>query len=410
MDVENSSKVLIEELNRLRKQLKRIKQEKEQLEITLDMITDHADLLETELVDNQNELEKRVLARDRSLNQLKQALDKERTSKIQLIEELIHLRQQLQTLANKKKTLEISLELITEHADAFEGQLLTSQETLEHKVAERTQELADNNRRLEAEIRERKRFEIELCQARDLAEQARMAAEIASRAKSIFLAKISHELRTPLNAIIGYSEMLKEDAQDIGIPDAAEDLLAIHTAGNHLLNIINDVLDISKIEAEKMELNPEEFSILDMIANLTDMFRPLLIGNELIVQCPESIGTLYADRTRAQQILQNLLSNAVRFTEHGEIRIIVERHPHWIQFAIEDTGIGIAPDKVKNIFDAFIQADDSYTRRYDGMGLGLTICKQLCKIMGGEISVRSELGQGSVFTVQLPVRNLANVQ
>ncbi len=402
MPKENASKILLDELESLRKQLRKIKEEKEQLEITLEMITDHADLMEADYLNASGQLQHEVAEREQTLAELRKLIQADRDGKNQLVEELTHLRKQLQTLAKKKKSLEISLETITEHADAFEDELVKSQETLERKVAERTKELKEKNRLLQAEIGERMRIELELRQARDAAEQARVAAEASNRAKSIFLTKMSHELRTPLNAIIGYSEMLREDAEDIGCGDAVDDLEAIFAAGKHLLTIVNDVLDISRIESDNIALQPVNFDIRELVQNVAGMFRPALRDNTLRVDCDPAIGLLHNDKTRVQQVLQNLMSNAVRFTCKGEIHIRASRQERHVQFVVADTGIGIAQDKLECIFDAFTQADESFTRKYDGMGLGLTICKELCRLMGGSIQVNSELGKGSTFTVQLP--------
>ncbi|BAP55811.1 putative ATPase [Thioploca ingrica] len=243
-------------------------------------------------------------------------------------------------------------------------------------------------------------------------EQARMAAESANRAKSTFLMNMSHELRTPLNAILGYSDIIREDAQDMGYEEILPDLDKIQTAGKQLLEIISNVLDISKIEADKMGLNLELVEIKPIIQDVVTVIQPTLGGNTLHVNCTDLIGSMYADRTKIQQILLNLLSNAIKFTHHGTITLIVSRHYpislpgqnncDWIHFEIADTGIGMNPQQLKYIFEAFHQVDNSTTRQYGGTGLGLTISDHFCRMMGGKITVTSEIGQGSVFTVQLP--------
>jgi signal transduction histidine kinase/CheY-like chemotaxis protein len=248
-------------------------------------------------------------------------------------------------------------------------------------------------------------------QARDeslraAAAEARAAA--ANRAKSTFLASMSHELRTPLNAIIGYSEMLKEETVDLGHADFAQDLERIHRAGRNLLTLINDILDLSKIEAGRMELLPEVCDLPDLVRETAVGVQPLVEqnGNRLTVDCPDEVGAMRADVTRLRQILLNLLGNAAKFTERGEIRLAVraetEQEQEWITFAVSDTGIGMTEEQQARLFREFTQADASTTRRYGGTGLGLAIARRLCDLMGGTISARSEYGAGSTFTVRLP--------
>ncbi|NJK35998.1 MAG: response regulator [Oscillatoriales cyanobacterium SM2_2_1] len=237
---------------------------------------------------------------------------------------------------------------------------------------------------------------------------ARDQALEASRTKSTFVANMSHELRTPLNAIIGYSEMLQEDASDLGEMEFVADLQKIHRAGKHLLYLINDILDLSKIEAGKMELYIENFDIYALIRDTVTTIRPLLEknANHLVVECPDEIGSMRSDITRLRQSLFNLLSNACKFTKEGTITVTVERQHRrtgdWIQFAVQDTGIGMTPAQIEKLFQPFTQADSSTTRQYGGTGLGLAICQRLCRMMGGDITVESEFGQGSTFTIFLP--------
>jgi signal transduction histidine kinase len=235
--------------------------------------------------------------------------------------------------------------------------------------------------------------------------QARYEAEASNRAKSTFLANMSHELRTPLNAIIGYSDMLREEAADMGYEDLVPDLDKIQTAAQQLLSIISDVLDIAKIEADKVELKLTELDIPTLIQDVLTVIRPTLIGDsQLVVHCAGDIGTLMADATKVQQILFNLLSNAAKFTNQGTITLSVQRCAEWVTFEVADTGIGIAEDQLDYIFKPFMQVDSSTTRQYGGTGLGLTICKHYCQLMNGQISVKSTVGQGSTFTVKLPAQ------
>ncbi|WP_198017815.1 PAS domain S-box protein [Oscillatoria acuminata] len=255
-------------------------------------------------------------------------------------------------------------------------------------------------------------------------QEAAYAAETANRSKSMFLANMSHELRTPLNAIIGYSEMLQEEADDFGYTDLIPDLEKIRIAGNHLLVLINDILDISKIEAGKMDLYLEDFNIDELIENVVSTAQPLVERNEntLMVECDRDLGLMYADLTKVRQILLNLLSNAAKFTKNGQITLsvvlfcplnmataspVTGKSSSWIQFAIADTGIGITPEQRQHLFKPFMQGDASTTREYGGTGLGLAISQRFCQMMGGEISVESQPLRGSCFSVILPCEVIA---
>ena len=235
-----------------------------------------------------------------------------------------------------------------------------------------------------------------------------LEAEVASRHKSEFLANMSHELRTPLNAIIGYSEMLEEEAEEQGAEAFVPDLKKIHGAGKHLLELINAVLDLSKIEAGKMELYLETFAVPDMVRDITAVIRPLAEknGNRVDVRCDERVGTMRADLTKVRQALFNLLSNACKFTERGTVTLSVDREPgdggEWLRFVVSDTGIGMTPEQMNKLFQEFTQADVATGRKYGGTGLGLALSRRLCRMMGGEITVQSEPGRGSAFTVRLP--------
>ncbi|MCW5554050.1 MAG: response regulator [Verrucomicrobiae bacterium] len=297
------------------------------------------------------------------------------------------------------------------------------------------------------------------------AEAARATADQANQAKSSFLANMSHELRTPLNAIIGYSEMLQEEAQDMGDKGYIPDLEKIHGAGKHLLGLINDVLDLSKIEAGKMTLYLEDFDVAKLVKEVAATVQPLITknGNKLEVECPPDLGLMHADVTKVRQTLFNLLSNASKFTEKGTIKLevrhdgppsprpsppgegesaaaasanlrldlpdgpsptqtpetglplpggegrgegerssILADHASRITFQVSDTGIGMTPEQLNKLFQAFTQADSSTSRKYGGTGLGLVISRKFCQLMGGDITVQSELGKGSTFTVTLP--------
>jgi len=232
--------------------------------------------------------------------------------------------------------------------------------------------------------------------------------EIASQHKSQFLANMSHELRTPMNAIIGVSEMLLEDARDAENSDQIEPLERILRAGQHLLTLINEVLDLSKIEAGKMELEIESFQIAPLVHDVATTVRPMAEknGNRLDVQCATGLGTMSADQTRIRQALLNLASNAVKFTERGVVTLTAARAAEggrdWIVLRVSDTGIGMTPEQTARLFQEFTQADSSTTRKYGGTGLGLAISRRFCRMMGGDITVESVPGRGSTFTVRLP--------
>jgi GAF domain-containing protein/CheY-like chemotaxis protein/anti-sigma regulatory factor (Ser/Thr protein kinase) len=234
--------------------------------------------------------------------------------------------------------------------------------------------------------------------------------ELADRHKSEFLANMSHELRTPLNAIIGYSEMLQEDAADQGAEPLIDDLKKINAAGKHLLELINAVLDLSKIEAGKMELYLESFEVDGLVRDVVSVIQPLAAknANRLEVHCGDEVGTMRADLTKVRQALFNLLSNACKFTDRGAISLAVSRDsregPESIVFRVRDTGIGMTPEQLARLFEAFSQADAATTRKYGGTGLGLALSRRLCRMMGGDVTVESEAGRGSTFTIRLPAQ------
>ncbi|HEU5249892.1 MAG TPA: ATP-binding protein [Thermoanaerobaculia bacterium] len=261
-------------------------------------------------------------------------------------------------------------------------------------LAEHNRQIAEQNRIVE--------------QARKVALEAKTAAEEANQAKSAFLANMSHELRTPLNAIIGYSEMLEEDAEAAGQKPFVADLQKIRSAGKHLLGLINDVLDLSKVEAGKMKLFLEVFDVPNLVEEVVATAQPLVekTSNALEVSVAPDVGQIREDVTKVRQVLLNLLSNAAKFTEKGTISLDVARETDvtgsWVVFRVRDTGIGMTPDQTAKLFQAFTQADGSTMRKYGGTGLGLALSRKFCVMMGGDINVESAPGAGSTFTVRLP--------
>ena len=255
-------------------------------------------------------------------------------------------------------------------------------------------------------------------------QEAKLKAEAANRSKSAFLAAMSHELRTPLNAIIGYSEILHDEATDLELDSFLEDLDRIKSAGKHLLEMIGDILDISKIEAGQVTLYLESIDVAQMVDDVVNTAKPLAEKNHntLKVELEDKLGNMYADLPKIRQILLNLLGNATKFTHNGNITLSVARvstdevteklqtkrlparlsNSHYFIFRVSDTGIGMTEEQLERIFKPFMQADNSTTRRYGGTGLGLAICQRLCERMGAEISVESKMGEGSTFTVRFP--------
>jgi signal transduction histidine kinase len=242
-------------------------------------------------------------------------------------------------------------------------------------------------------------------------EKARLAAAqaiAANAAKSAFLATMSHELRTPLNAIMGYSELALDILRDRGDPhdELADDMRKVHSAGRHLLGLITDVLDLSRIEAERLELSPSEFDPAELLYEIAEVFQPLAQRSDdlLELDLADDLGRVFHDITRVRQVAINLVGNSIKFTRGGTITLRARADADTFELVVEDTGIGIPEAKLDAIFEPFTQVDNSTTRRYEGTGLGLAVCRKLVGLMGGDIDVRSELGKGSRFTVRLPRR------
>jgi len=245
---------------------------------------------------------------------------------------------------------------------------------------------------------------------KEFAQEAMAVAEEANHMKSEFLANTSHELRTPLNAIIGYSEILEEDAERTGQQAFLADLKRIQVSARHLLGLINDILDLSRIEAGKMSLHLETFPVAEVLQDVAVTVAPLLArnGNTLEMPALDGLGEMHSDPTRVRQVLLNLAGNATKFTQGGRVRLQVERQAGtdgaFVLFRVSDTGIGMTPEQVARLFQPFTQADSSTTRRYGGTGLGLAISRRLCRMLGGDVTVESDSGKGSTFTVRLPER------
>jgi signal transduction histidine kinase/ActR/RegA family two-component response regulator len=294
-------------------------------------------------------------------------------------------------------------------SDDETGRLIDGFNTMLAEIQHRDKALQRANADLKTRTQE---LEDEIVHRKDTQEQllrAKDAAEDASRAKSAFLANMSHELRTPLNAIIGYSEILEEEMSDSGSAENVRDLRRIQAAGKHLLSLINDVLDLSKIEAGKMTLHLEQFPVTPMIEEMLTTLRPAAErnGNRLVLRMADDVGAMNADITKVRQILFNLLSNACKFTEKGLVTLEVMRRAgadERLVFRVSDTGIGMTPQQQANLFEYFAQADSSTARKYGGTGLGLAITQRFTHLMRGEIRVESAIGEGSVFTVTLPAK------
>jgi signal transduction histidine kinase/DNA-binding response OmpR family regulator/HAMP domain-containing protein len=304
------------------------------------------------------------------------------------------------------------LEMSVSAIDVEEGRLYTAivrdvtlRKESERDIRQLNRHLKELNAHLDQRVKERT---TELEQTNTELAFARDEALEANRAKSAFVAQMSHELRTPLNAIIGYSELLIDEADDCGNQSSVPDLKKIIEAGRHLLNLINDILDLAKIEAGRIEPYFEDVEIRPLLDNVVDTIGPLARKNrnQLELSCPDQIGSMHTDRTRLRQVLFNLLSNACKFTEGGRISLIVQRRTtdgtQSMHFDVVDTGIGLTQEQIGKLFQNFVQVDNSNARKLGGTGLGLAISRRFCELMGGGISVESEFGKGSKFRVWLP--------
>jgi len=293
------------------------------------------------------------------------------------------------------------------------GRLIDGFNTMLSEIQQRDTALRGANDQLKSRTGELEKEVLYRKQTQEELLKAKHAAEEASRAKSTFLANMSHELRTPLNAIIGYSEMLEEETRESGKSDSVQDLRKIQSAGKHLLSLINDVLDLSKIEAGKMGLHLENFEVAPLIEEMVHTLQPAAAknSNTIEVHIANDVHAMRADVTKVRQILFNLLSNACKFTDHGTISVDVDQSKvdahEWVRFRVTDTGIGITAKQKQNLFHEFSQADASIARKYGGTGLGLAITYRFVQLMKGRISVESEPGKGAIFTVDLPAQVLA---
>lgn len=277
-----------------------------------------------------------------------------------------------------------------------------TQEHLHELVALRTSELENVNQNLEKMVNE--------------LNEAKKSSEAASKAKSEFIANISHELRTPLNAILGYYELLKEDAEADGLDNYVEDLNKINSAARHLLTLINDILDLSKIEAGKMDIFLEDVEVTQMLEDLNNIVLPLLEKNKNSFKCEidPGVGIMHTDLVKVRQCLLNVLSNASKFTKEGSITLSVKplkaEHNEFVLFAISDTGIGLTPEQLSTLFQAFSQAESSTSRRFGGTGLGLYLTKRFCEMLGGKVTVDSEYNKGSTFSLIFPVISKVGIE
>jgi len=319
---------------------------------------------------------------------------------------ILHLEDTMRMVSSNKN---YAVRAVKTYGDEI-GRLIDGFNTMLSEIQQRDTALQSTNGELKTRTQELEQEVFQRKQTQEELLSAKHAAEDANRAKSTFLANMSHELRTPLNAIIGYSEMLEEETRDSGKIENVQDLKKIQSAGKHLLSLINDVLDLSKIEAGKMGLHLETFEVSQVIEEMVTTLQSAAAknANSIHVHLAENVSVMKADITKVRQILFNLLSNACKFTDHGTISVNVEQikseDRDWIRFQVHDTGIGISAKQKENLFQEFAQADASIARKYGGTGLGLAITHRFVQLMKGQINVESEPGQGAIFTVQLPAQ------
>ena len=320
----------------------------------------------------------------------------------EVLAETQQLNEELQVQQEELKTANEELEEQSRILKESQAHLETQQVELEQtneQLAEQAQILAEQRDAMDLK-------NTELNQAQTQLEERAEELQRSSKYKSEFLANMSHELRTPLNSSLILAKLLAENPQENLSAEQVKFAESIYSAGNDLLNLINDILDISKVEAGKLEMRPENTSVARLVDGLRGMFQPLAADKKLDFQVEVQAGApmmIFTDRQRLEQVIKNLLSNAVKFTEKGTVSLTVASQPgDGIAFIIRDSGIGIAADQQESIFEAFRQADGTTNRRYGGTGLGLSISRDLAALLGGSISVTSEPGQGSVFTLVLP--------
>ena len=288
------------------------------------------------------------------------------------------------------------------------GVLVNSFNGMLERIQEQDRRLEDHRGQLEIQVATRT---AELLSANNELLLAKERADVSNRAKSSFLANMSHELRTPLNAILLYSELIREESEEAGQAGILSDAQRIETSGRHLLSLINDILDLSKIEAGKMTIHRDTFEVLPLIEEVVNTVGPLANqnGNTLSLEADQALGPMTSDATKLRQSLFNLLSNACKFTHHGTVTVKAHMsipeglQEPWLHIAVEDTGIGISPEQQVRIFSEFIQAEENTTRQFGGTGLGLALSRRFCQMLGGDIRLRSELGRGAVFTIVLPL-------
>jgi PAS domain S-box-containing protein len=452
-DTQKSRAELLAEVEGLRQRVAELEQDKIDHEILMEITTEHCDEFERQLLNDRDHLEVEVLKRNRELKEKNYLLEQEisRRNRIEADQRnnLSFLRTLLDSISSPifyknregyylgcnrafaevtgfavdkivgNTSFDLYPENVARRIENIDNELFA---TGVCKAYETTWQYPDGSNHdvmvnktlfhdangevaglvgIALDISDRKQTELLLLKAKEVAEEA-------NRAKSAFLANMSHELRTPLNAIMGYSELLIEDMPEAGAEEFVEDVKKIYAAGKHLLGLINDVLDLSKIEAGKMTIYNETFDVTMILDEVSATLEPLMQSkNNHLESCYEdNLDTMHADLTKVRQILFNLLSNAAKFTDGGIIKLYVKRYTEdkldWLRFRVEDQGIGMTPAQLEKLFQPFTQADASTTRKYGGTGLGLTITRRFVEMMGGHITVDSEPHKGSAFTVYLP--------